>query len=99
MRKLLLIGLVGGSLWGGGWVKAEAPEKVRVTCDPAKQCPGKCRCVEATLEVTFDGDTQSILEVEGFTAGARVSAVVVLDTKSESIDGWKLSRCKRPSPS
>ncbi|MBI4607274.1 MAG: hypothetical protein HY721_35360 [Planctomycetes bacterium] len=68
------------------------PEPVRVLCDPAdpaNRCPGPdCVCLEDSLEVTFDRQSQSVLDLTPFEPGRRIETAVVLDAKSPRIQGW-----------
>src|SRR5262245_42246847 len=57
--------------------------------DPANKCPGHdgC-CIDSSIEVTFYGTSQGILELEQFEAGAPIEAVIVMDVKERGIQGW-----------
>jgi hypothetical protein len=79
-----------------GWIRirgGDSGELRRAYCDledPWLDCnPVRCGCVEDTLEVTFDGDSDSILEYETFEDGATIEAVVVMDAVSPVIQGWQ----------
>lgn len=69
-----------------------AEPKERILCDiedPENDCPGPdCRCVEDRLEITFDGDSDSIFEYQTFEMGTPIEAVLVLDVQSEHTQGW-----------
>jgi hypothetical protein len=72
-----------------GVVRAQEEERVRVLCDPATQCAGEvCRCLEDSLEMTFDGKERSVMSVGHPDVGATLEATIVLDTKSSGIQGW-----------
>jgi len=70
----------------------EPSEKTRQLCDPSDprmQCPGaSCICVDDTLEITFDGDSQSVLEYDAFTQDMPIEVIVVSETVSEHVQGW-----------
>jgi hypothetical protein len=70
----------------------DPPERERVFCDPSdpcNQCPGRfCACLDDTLEVTFDGDSASVLEYEAFRQDMRIDTVIVTDTRTRGIQGW-----------
>jgi len=74
-----------------GWVKKKG-EAIRVLCDvsdPQNQCPGTaCLCTDDALEITFDGASDSIFEYGSFVDGIGIDATVVMDAKSEEIQGW-----------
>jgi hypothetical protein len=89
MGKRLALVLVGlGSALGA----QDPPEVVRTYCrdeDPRNRCPGaECACRDDAFEVTFDGDTDSVLEVEPFRAGEPIATTVVFDTRTEGVQGW-----------
>ena len=72
-----------------GLVSAQEEERERILCDPATQCAGEiCRCLEDSLEVTFDGKQRSVMSAGAPDVGATVEATIVLDTKSSGIQGW-----------
>ena len=77
------------------WARLAAqdpPEKERVLCDPADpkwDCPGAdCPCVPDTLEVTFDGQTDSVFEYDAFKEDMQIDVAVVTETFSEKVQGW-----------
>ncbi len=74
-------------------------EPARVHCnpdDPRDQCPGpRCFCTEDTLEITFDGKSRSVLELDEIMPGAPIEMTVVMDVKSgdpalpgSGVQGW-----------
>lgn len=67
-------------------------ESVQILCNPEApegQCAGsRCGCTLDTLEVTFDGLSQSVLEMIPFEVGATIETTAILDAKSSSIQGW-----------
>ena len=72
---------------------AEEPEEVtQLLCDPAdpeNECPGpECKCVEDAIEITFDGETDSILQYGGAAPGLSIPVTVVVDVKGTGIQGW-----------
>lgn len=71
---------------------SSAQEKTVLLCDPAdpeNQCPGeRCRCRDDTLEITFDGGTQSILEYDAFCRAQEVRITVVTETVTPDVTGW-----------
>ncbi len=83
-----------------GSARAEDPgEAVRIHCspeDPKNQCPGpRCLCTEDTLEITFDGQSQSVLELDEFVPDAWIEMTVVMDVRSDDtagpgtgVEGW-----------
>ncbi len=88
-------GHLSGRAWSrtAGWVTfgiGDVPERVRELCDPAnpsRTCPyPNCACVDDTLELTFDGDSQSVLEYD--VLPQEVEATVVMDTRSQGVQGW-----------
>src|SRR5262245_60809982 len=91
MRQLVLVCAYGAMLGATPFLGAQE-EKVRTACDttlPANKCPGAdCLCVPDTLEVTFDGDSKSTLELDPVTVGAELTATVVMDTKADKVQGW-----------
>jgi hypothetical protein len=64
----------------------------RRICDPAHppdDCLDKaCICVPDTLEITFNGDSGSILEYEAFDGDKEFEVLVVTETRSRAICGW-----------
>ena len=70
----------------------ESAEKERVLCepdDPRSECPGsQCLCVEDTIEIVFDGDSDSVLEYAAFTEGMEFEVTVITDTKSQKARYW-----------
>ena len=70
----------------------DPPEKSRVLCDvqdPANRCPGEfCVCAEDSLEITFDGMSDSIYEYETFEPGMPLEVTVVMDVKSPLVRAW-----------
>jgi len=72
---------------------AEEPlEKTRSLCDPSDprmQCPGaSCICVDDTLEITFDGESKSVVEYDEFAQDMPIEVIVVSETVSEHVQGW-----------
>ena len=69
-----------------------AQEKERVICneaDPKNKCPGAdCTCTPDTLEVTFDGATNSVKNVKAADVGTKQPVVIMTETKSAMIQGW-----------
>lgn len=92
MRKLALLCILGAILLCISAQLRAQEEITRTVCnvaDPKNKCPGAdCVCIPDTVEVTFDGATDSIFEYETFTAGAAVDTVVVMDTKTTKVQGW-----------
>ena len=91
MRRLMCLCFIGTFL--GACVVANAQEeKTEVLCDPAdpaNKCPGDdCVCVDDTVEVTFDGDSQSILEYADFVQDQEINITVISDTKTALVQGW-----------
>jgi hypothetical protein len=76
------------------------PEKIEGLCNfksPASGCPGpSCRCVEGTLEITLDGDSQSVFEYETFQEGLQIEASVVSEAASAKIHGWSFGVAHDP---
>ena len=76
----------------GVLVPAHAQEKARIYCneaDPKNKCPGAdCVCVSDTFEVTFDGRSESVLDAGDLDPGATITVTVVMDTKSDHVQGW-----------
>jgi hypothetical protein len=70
----------------------EPPEVGRTWCrdqDPRNKCPGPdCVCTDDTLEVTFDGGSDSVLEIADFRPGEKVTTSLVMEARSEGIQGW-----------
>ena len=86
-RRLLLV-LAAAALIQG-LASGQEEERVRVPCDPATQCAEEvCRCLEGSLEVTFDGKESSVLSVTPADVGSSVKATVVLEAKDGGIQGW-----------
>jgi hypothetical protein len=89
MGRRLALALVG---LGASLGAQDPPEVDRTWCrdeDPRNRCPGEmCACRDDAFEVTFDGDTDSVLEVDPFRAGERISTAVVFDTRTEGVQGW-----------
>jgi hypothetical protein len=57
--------------------------------DPANGCPGaSCICTEDVLALRFDPGGGPIIELDALEPGFRLSAEVVLETRSMSIQGW-----------
>jgi hypothetical protein len=58
-----------------------AQEKARILCneaDPKNKCPGEdCLCAPDTLEVTFDGRSESVLDAGDLDPGATITVTVV----------------------
>jgi hypothetical protein len=50
-------------------------------------CPREDVCTDDRLEVVFEG-RGSVLEIEGFVPGTKVTATVVMDVKSDGVQGW-----------
>jgi hypothetical protein len=50
-------------------------------------CLDLALCVDDRLEVVFENGG-SVLEIDGFVPGTRVTATVVMDTKSLDVQGW-----------
>jgi len=72
---------------------AEAPpERARLLCDesdPVNRCPGAdCFCVKDTLEVTFDGDSDSVFEYASFEEGTEIRTTIVMGTNGAGRQGW-----------
>ena len=97
MQKLVYLGLFAASLWASGGLNAQGDpdEKVRVICnktDAKNKCtppPGTdCACVVDTLEIVFDGKTDSILEAKEAAVGTKLTVTVMTETKSAEIQGW-----------
>ena len=93
MRTHLLLGVFLLAWWASWPVGSQEPlERSRTYCrrdDPSSRCPGpECRCIPDTLEVTFDGDTGSVLEYDIFSPGMPVATTIILDLKSSQIQGW-----------
>ena len=97
MQKLVYLGLFAASLWASGGLNAQGDpdEKVRVVCtktDAKNKCtppPGTdCACVVDTLEIVFDGKSDSILEAKEAAVGTKITATVMTETKSAEIQGW-----------
>ena len=69
-----------------------AQEKERVVCseaDPKNKCPGAdCTCTTDTLEVTFDGATNSVKNVKAADVGTKQPVVIMTETKNAKIQGW-----------
>ena len=90
MRVIVSMVLASGVLCSVHDDRLAAQEKERVGCDPAlpqNKCPGDdCACTEDTLEVTFDGGTLSVGNVDRI--GSTVEAVVMTETVSERVQGW-----------
>jgi hypothetical protein len=69
----------------------EAQEKSRTFCDKAdakNKCTPPatdCTCVDDTLEVTFDGKTESNLKA---TVGMKVPVTVMMETVDAGVQGW-----------
>jgi hypothetical protein len=70
----------------------EAMEQTRTLCDvadPANACPGDdCRCSEDTIEITFDGDSDSVFEYETFEGETSLVVTVVTDTLAPGVQGF-----------
>ncbi len=72
----------------------DPPEKGVLHCNPADPrngcaSPGpNCPCSEDTLEVTFDGDTDSVLQYDAFVLDSPIETTVLMDVKSEQVQGW-----------
>ena len=75
-------------------VPAQEPaEKAWVFCDPERHCqpPGdgeRCICGDDTMEVVFDGASDSVLEYETFVEGREFEITVVFDTHSDTVQAW-----------
>ena len=81
---------------------AEAPpERARLLCDesdPKNRCPGSdCLCVEDTLEVTFDGDSDSVLEYPSFEEGTEFRVTIVMGTPGPARQAWSFGVAHEPS--
>lgn len=84
---------IGIILLGAGSFPAQgAEEQVRTLCDvadPANGCPGEdCVCSEDTIEITFDGDSDSVFEYETFEGETPLVVTVVTDTRTAGVQGF-----------
>jgi hypothetical protein len=78
-------------------------EKDRTICDvtdPGNNCPGAdCLCVDDSIEITFDGDSQSTLEYEDFATeieGQDIDVTVITETLTEQVQGWSYGVAQDP---
>jgi hypothetical protein len=92
MRKVASLCIPCALLLACAAVRVEAQqEKSRTFCDKAEaknKCAPPatdCVCVDDTLEVTFDGKTESNLKVK---AGDKVPVTVMMETKDAGVQGW-----------
>lgn len=89
-RCTLLAGIVLGL--GAARPTSAQLERTVILCDPADPgnlCPGTdCMCIEDTLEVTFDGDSQSVLYTEHLDIKDHFEATIVTDARTLGIQGW-----------
>jgi hypothetical protein len=71
---------------------AQDGPNARVFCDPddpRNPCPGaSCPCSEDVLAIRFERSGGPIIELDALEPGLRLSADVVLETRSMSIQGW-----------
>ena len=92
MRKLACLCFMGAFFGVSVPVNAQG-EKTRVLCDPADpatKCPGTdCICVEDVIEIVFDEAlTNSTVEYDTFSADTTYKATVLIEAKSDKVQGW-----------
>ena len=91
MRKLTSLCYIGVFL-SVCLVATAQEEKTATLCDPAdpaNKCPGAdCVCIDDVIEMTFDGDTQSVLEYADFVQDQEITVTVISDTKTAAVQGW-----------
>ena len=75
-----------------GLLAAQDVTTRRLLCDPEASkngCPGeRCICSQDGLDVVFDDSGTSILEVEEISAGHEIGIDVVMEAKSDLMQGW-----------
>lgn len=82
-------------------LRAQDGPNARTFCEPqnpGSPCPGlECGCSEDVLAIAFEPGGEATLELGDFEPGLRVDLAVILDARTEGIQGWALGVAHDPS--
>jgi hypothetical protein len=87
--------------WVALGTSGDAQELKRQYCDPEDPdlgCPGPdCPCAPDSLEITFGGTDQSVLEYEEFDDELPFEVTLIFDTRSGGIHSWTCAVAHDPA--